>query len=356
MTSGANFGIHSGYSHPTLREWQQPNTSIGPSNLMYPIFITPDVDGEVEIASMPGVKRWGINKLVTHLKPVVDNGLKSVLLFGVPDETVKDEVGSAADDPERSPVIPAIRVLRKAFPDLVIACDVCLCGFTSHGHCGILTSTGHIDNDKSTKRLAEVALSYATAGCHIVAPSDMMDGRILAIKTSLRQAGFGNKVSVLSYAAKFASCFYGPFRDAAASAPAFGDRKAYQLPPGSSGLAIRAVDRDVSEGADFLMVKPAMIYLDIIKTAKDRHPQLPMFAYQVSGEYATIINAAKAGLYDLDVALSEVLVALRRAGTDVIITYFAPRILAKLNQDKAKYIYTSSIISSLDQLHIFLEE
>jgi porphobilinogen synthase len=162
----------------------------------------------------------------------------------------------------------------------------------------------------------------------------MMDGRILAIKTSLKEAGFGNRVSVLSYAAKFASCFYGPFRHAAASAPAFGDRKAYQLPPGSSGLALRAVDRDVKEGADFLMVKPAWAYLDIIKSAKDRYPELPMFAYQVSGEYSMLIKGAEAGLFDLDVALNEVLVALRRAGTDVVITYFAPRILAKLNQDK----------------------
>jgi porphobilinogen synthase len=282
---------------------------------------------------MPGVKRWGLNKIVSHLAPLVDLGLKSVLIFGVQTESVKDATGTSADSKEHSPVLPAIRLIRKTFPKLLVACDVCLCGYTNHGHCGILTPEGIIDNPKSVERLAEISLNFALAGCQVIAPSDMMDGRILAIKNVLKKANLLNQVPVLSYAAKFSSCFYGPFRNAASSAPAFGDRKAYQIPSGSTGLAMRAVDRDVAEGADFLMVKPALAYLDIIQRVKQRHPELPMFAYQVSGEYSMLIEGAKSGLFNLDSVLNETLGSLRRAGTDVIITYFTPRILQALSTE-----------------------
>jgi len=334
MSQNYGFGLHSGYFHPILREWQQCNTNISETNLMYPIFITYNPDGEEEIGSMPGVKRWGLNTIASHLKPLVDLGLKSILIFGVPDDKVKDDLGTAAANPKTSPVIPAVKLIREKFPDLLVACDVCLCTWTHHGHCGVLTSNGTINNELSITRLAEISVAFARAGCQIIAPSDMMDGRILSIKTALKAAGFANSVAVLSYAAKFASCFYGPFRQAASSAPAFGDRNAYQLPPGSSGLAIRAVDRDVEEGADMLMVKPGMPYLDIINQTKKKYPQFPLFAYQVSGEYSMLLKGAEAGLFDLDRAMMESLTCLRRAGTDVIITYFTPLILKALNEHK----------------------
>ncbi|KAF8764373.1 Delta-aminolevulinic acid dehydratase like protein [Argiope bruennichi] len=219
---------------------------------------------------MPGVFRYGENKLITALKPLVERGLTSVLLFGVIDSSLKDAKACVADT-IKNPVLPAIALLRKTYPDLLIACDVCLCGYTDHGHCGILTEDGVIDNEASLKRIAQVALGYARSGCHVVAPSDMMDGRVKAIKDLLHSSGYGSTVSVLSYAAKFASKFYGPFRDAADSAPAFGDRRQYQLPPGSKGLALRAVSRDIQEGADMIMVKPGLAYLDIANEVKRKH-------------------------------------------------------------------------------------
>ncbi|KAK8750227.1 hypothetical protein OTU49_015324 [Cherax quadricarinatus] len=244
----------------------------------------------------------------------------------------KDERGSSADA-ANTPVIVAVKLLRQAFPDLLVACDVCLCAYTTHGHCGILKEDGTIDNTLSIKRLAEQATAYAKAGAQIIAPSDMMDGRVGAIKASLHDAGLANRVSVLSYAVKFASSFYGPFRDAAKSAPAFGDRKCYQLPPGSSGLAARAADRDVEEGADMLMVKPGLAYLDVVRQTKDRYPHYPLFIYQVSGEYAMLHHGAKAGAFNLRVTLTEVLTSMRRAGADVIISYFTPAILEWIKEE-----------------------
>ncbi|XP_018320029.1 delta-aminolevulinic acid dehydratase isoform X2 [Agrilus planipennis] len=282
---------------------------------------------------MPGISRYGINHLKKHLDLPVKWGLKSVLLFGVTETLTKDEVATNANSKD-NPVIKAIPKIKSWFPNLTIACDVCLCAYTLHGHCGILNSDGSIDNSASLKRIAEVALSYAQAGAHIVAPSDMMDGRIAAIKDILIKNKLENKVAVLSYAAKFASVFYGPFRDAAKSAPSFGDRKCYQLPAGSSGLAVRAADRDVEEGADMLMVKPGLAYLDILRQVKDAHPEYPLFVYQVSGEYAMIYHAAKAGAFDLQNSLNEILISMRRAGADVIITYFTPLILEWLETQK----------------------
>lgn len=327
--------LHSGYFHPLLRSWQSPNVEITANNLMYPIFLLDDPNAKDEIKSMPGVYRYGINHLKSELQPVVSKGLRSVLLFGVSNKLTKDEKASNADSAQ-NPVIQAVPLLRQWFPDLIIACDVCLCPYTTHGHCGILNKDGSINNEASIKRIAEIALSYAKCGAHIVAPSDMMDGRIGAIKKNLIAANLSNKVSILSYAVKFSSGFYGPFRDAANSAPQFGDRKCYQLPPGSTGLASRAAARDVEEGADFLMVKPGLPYLDIVKQVKDQHPEYPLFIYQVSGEYAMLLHGANNGAVNLEAVLLELLLSMRRAGADCIITYFTPMILDLL-KPKSKY-------------------
>lgn len=225
----------------------------------------------------------------------------------------------------------ALPCLRKWFPDLLIACDVCLCPYTDHGHCGILTENG-INNSESITRLAEISLSYAKAGAHIIAPSDMMDNRVAAIKEILLKNNLEKSVSVLSYAVKFASSFYGPFRDAAKSKPSFGDRKCYQLPSGSKGLALRAAIRDVEEGADMLMVKPGIAYLDIVRQTKDMFPNHPLFVYQVSGEYAMIHFASQCGSLDFKTNLIEILMSMRRAGADCIISYYTPKVLEWINE------------------------
>uniref|UniRef100_A0A1B0CG52 Delta-aminolevulinic acid dehydratase n=1 Tax=Lutzomyia longipalpis TaxID=7200 RepID=A0A1B0CG52_LUTLO len=327
--SGIQF--HSSISHAALREWAESGTEIGPANLMYPIFVVENDDAVEEIPSMPGVKRYGGNILLDVLAPLVAKGLKSILLFGVIDKLPKDSTGSSADS-SQNPIIRLLPRIRSRFPDLLVACDVCLCPYTDHGHCGILREDGTIENEASIERLAKISLAYAKAGANVVAPSDMMDNRIRAIKDILRREGLQEKVSVLSYAVKFASGFYGPFRDAAKSAPAFGDRSCYQLPPGSRGLASRAAARDVEEGADMLMVKPGLAYLDIIRDTKNQFPNHPLFVYQVSGEYAMIHWAAEKGALDLRRALFEVLKSFRRAGADVIITYFVPRILEEISK------------------------
>ncbi|KAL0573522.1 Aminolevulinate dehydratase [Marasmius crinis-equi] len=294
--------------------------------LMYPIFITDDPDASVEIATLPNQRRWGVNKLEGFLGPLVKKGLKSVILFGVPLNCEKDERGTPADDPS-GPVILAIKKLRELFPTLYIACDVCLCEYTSHGHCGVLHSDGTINTHPSVDRIAEVAVNYAKAGAHCVAPSDMMDGRIKAIKRGLIDAGFGNKCTLMSYSAKFASALYGPFRDAAGSAPSFGDRKCYQLPPSGKGLARRAIQRDTAEGADIIMVKPALPYLDIISDAAELAPDHPLACYQVSGEFAMVHAGARAGVYDLRTMAFETVDSMLRAGATLVLTYFTPEFL-----------------------------
>jgi len=293
---------------------------------MYPIFITDDPDASLAIPSLPGQRRWGVNQLEGFLGPLVQKGLRSVILFGVPLKCEKDEVGSPADDPN-GPVIQAIQKIRYVFPDLYIACDVCLCEYTSHGHCGILHSDGKIHTAPSVDRIAEVALNYARAGAHCVAPSDMMDGRIRAIKRSLISAGFGNRCTLMSYSAKFASGLYGPFRDAAGSAPAFGDRKCYQLPSDAKGLARRAIQRDVTEGADIIMVKPSLPYLDIIADAAQLAEDHPIACYQVSGEFAMVHAGARAGVYDLKALAFETTESMVRAGATLILSYFTPDFL-----------------------------
>jgi len=278
---------------------------------------------------MPEQYRWGVNKLSEALDIPVKNGLSSVLLFGViDDEKKKDDTGSSADT-DISPVIKAIQKLRTLYPNLLIICDLCLCAYTSHGHCGIVNADYTMNNSSSITRLGEVAVSFAKAGAHVIAPSDMMDGRIGAIKEALRANGYGSKVAVMSYAAKFASCYYGPFRDAAHSGMSFGDRSLYQLPPGSRSLALRAVERDIEEGADFVMVKPGGPYLDICRDVVN-NSKVPVAVYQVSGEYAMLWHAAAANAFDLKRAVMESLVSFRRAGVTIIISYFAPKVLGWL--------------------------
>ncbi|KAL1990718.1 hypothetical protein VTN49DRAFT_6557 [Thermomyces lanuginosus] len=318
--------LHAGYSHPLSRTWQAER-QLTKDMLIYPLFITDNPDEETPIPSLPNQYRRGLNRLVPFLEPLVRKGLRSVILFGVPlDPAAKDPLGTAADDPS-GPVIKAIQLLRSRFPQLYIVVDVCLCEYTSHGHCGILREDGSLNNAQSVERISDVALAYALAGAHCVAPSDMNDGRVRAIKLKLIEAGIAHQVLLMSYSAKFSGCLYGPFRDAAGSAPSFGDRRCYQLPPGGRGLARRAIQRDIHEGADIIMVKPANMYLDIIRDAKDMAPDLPVAAYQVSGEYAMIHAGAKAGVFDLKAMAFESMQGILRAGASIVISYFVPEFL-----------------------------
>ena len=343
--------LHGGYSHPLARAWQAERqlTKVGrlqtqllprallrkasliapsrQSMLIYPLFISDSPDEETSIPSLPNQMRRGLNRLVPFLEPLVAKGLKSVILFGVPlVPGTKDALGTAADDP-KGPVISAIKLLRRRFRDLFIVADVCLCEYTSHGHCGILRDDGSLNNTLSVDRISDVAMAYAHAGAHCVAPSDMNDGRIRAIKLKLIEAGVAHQIVLMSYAAKFSGCLYGPFRDAAGSCPSFGDRKCYQLPPGGRGLARRAIIRDINEGADVIMVKPASQYLDIISDAKELGKDLPVAAYQVSGEFAMIHAGAKAGVFDLKTMALESTEGILRAGASIVISYFTPDFL-----------------------------
>ena len=339
--------LHGGYHHPLARSWQSERqltkvfaplsfrrTESNPSDsaarqsmLIYPIFISDRPDDEDSIPSLPNQYRRGLNKLVPFLEPLVHKGLRSVMLFGVPLAAgVKDALGTGADDP-KGPVMSAIRLLRQRFPNLFICADICLCEYTSHGHCGILRDDGTLNNPLSVDRISDVAIAYAQAGAHCVAPSDMNDGRIRAIKLKLIEEGIAHKTVLMSYAAKFSGCLYGPFRDAAGSAPSFGDRKCYQLPPGGRGLARRAIMRDIAEGADVIMVKPASQYLDIVSDAKELGKDLPVAAYQVSGEFAMIHAAAKAGVFDLKAMAFESTEGILRAGATIVISYFVPEFL-----------------------------
>lgn len=295
--------------------------------LIYPVFITDNPDDDELIPSLPNQRRMGLKKLVPFLTPLVAKGLRSVIVFGVPlAPSAKDALGTAADDPS-GPVIQAIRLIRKHFPRLFVVADVCLCEYTSHGHCGILHDDGTLNNSLSVDRISDVAMAYAQAGAHCVAPSDMNDGRIRAIKLKLIETGIAHKVVLMSYSAKFSGCLYGPFRDIAESTPSFGDRRCYQLPPGGRGLARRAIVRDIGEGADIIMVKPASQYLDIISDAKELGKDLPVAAYQVSGEFAMIHAAAKAGVFDLKTMAIESTEGILRAGANIVISYFTPEFL-----------------------------
>lgn len=291
---------------------------------IYPIFLSSNPDLEEPISSLPNQKRWGINKLLPFLETLVAKGLHSVILFGSPpDAAHKDASGSMADS-DKGPIVPAIPRIREAFPDLYVIADVSLCEYTDHGHCAITFPDGSVDNEASVARISDIALSFARAGVHCVAPSDMSDGRIRATKLKLLEARLESKVAVMSYSAKYASCLYGPFREAAASTPSFGDRKRYLLPPPARALARKAMARDLQEGADMIMIKPA--YPDIISDAKAMC-NVPVAAMQVSGEFATVHAAANAGVYELKAAAIETTEIIVRAGADAILSYFTPEFL-----------------------------
>jgi porphobilinogen synthase len=307
-------------------------TTLSPGDFIYPIFVSVGEDVRNPVSSMPGVFQLSINHAVAEAKRAHELGIPGVLLFGVPDE--KDEAASAAYDPEGI-VQLATRAIKDAVPDLVVITDVCLCEYTSHGHCGVVEKdTGQILNDESLEFLARTASSQAEAGADVVAPSDMMDGRVAAIRNELDREGFEN-APIMAYAAKYASAFYGPFREAAESAPAFGDRRSYQMDPANAREALLEIELDIEEGADIVMVKPALPYLDVLRRVKET-TNLPVAAYSVSGEYAMIKAASqKGGWLDERAVVLEALTGIKHAGADVIISYYAPDIARWLSQEAA---------------------
>lgn len=293
-------------------------TDIAARHLVWPVFVVPGKNVREAISSMPGVFHFSVDELVRETKGASGEGIRSFLLFGVPTE--KDEQGKEAMRAD-SIVPQAIRAIKDVLPESVVITDVCLCGYLTHGHCGLVDNRGTILNDASLEVLSGMALAHARAGADIVAPSDMMDGRVATIRRVLDRDGLTD-VGIMSYAAKFASAFYGPFRDAAHSRPAFGDRRTYQMDPGAARQALREMELDIEEGADIVMVKPALPYLDIVRTARDEFC-VPIAAYQVSGEYSMIKAAAARGWLDEEALITESLTAIRRAGADIIISYFA---------------------------------
>jgi len=292
-------------------------TRLSPDMFVLPLFICEGEGVRREVPSMPGVFNLSVDEAVKEVEGAKADGVGSVLLFGLPDH--KDDIGSAAYDPE-APVQSAIRAIKRAVPGTLVITDVCLCEYTDHGHCGIIIDE-EIANDPTVDQLVRTAVSHAAAGADIVAPSDMMDGRVGAIRHALDERGFEN-AAIMSYAAKYCSAFYGPFRDAAGSAPKFGDRRTHQMDPANGAEALREVEQDLEEGADIILVKPAVTYLDVIARVKDAF-DCPTAAYHVSGEYAMLKAAASNGWIDERRAMLETLTAIRRAGADVIITYFA---------------------------------
>lgn len=295
-------------------------TALSTSSLVYPMFVCPGSKVKEEILSMPGNYRWSVDLLVQECKAVYDLGIPAVILFGIPEE--KDEVGSGAYDPGGI-IQRAVSAVKKAAPKLLVICDVCLDEYTSHGHCGLIKN-GEVDNDSTLELLAKTALTQVEAGADMVAPSDMMDGRVGRIRRELDTRGFTG-TPILAYSAKYASAFYGPFREAADSAPKFGDRKSYQMDPANQREAMREIALDIEEGADIIMVKPALPYLDILTVAR-RTFDVPLAAYQVSGEYAMIAAAAQNGWIDRERIVMESLTSIKRAGADIILTYFAKEV------------------------------
>ncbi len=309
--------------NPLVRDLVR-ETVLTKNDLIYPLFVVPGTKIKKEIKSMPGVFNLSIDELVKECKEVRDLGIPAVILFGIPEH--KDEVGSEAYD-ANGIIQKAIRAIKAEVKDLLIITDVCMCEYTSHGHCGVLNGE-EILNDETVSLLAKEAISHAEAGADMIAPSDMMDGRVAAIRKALDYKGF-NKIPIMSYAAKYSSGFYGPFRDAADSTPAFGDRKSHQMDIGNVNEAIREVAEDIEEGADIVMVKPAGAYLDVIRKVKDTFG-MPTAAYQVSGEYAMIKAAGANGWIDEERVMVESAIAIKRAGADMFLTYFA--------KDLAKWI------------------
>jgi porphobilinogen synthase len=292
-------------------------TTLGAKNFIYPIFVGPGKNRVQPVSSMPGVAQLSVDRALTECEEVRALGIPAVILFGIPDH--KDSTGTEAYA-DTGFVQQAIRVVKEKIPELLVMTDVCLCEYTDHGHCGVIRD-GDVDNDSTLELLAQEALSHARAGADIVAPSDMMDGRVGAIRKALDQNGFEH-IAIMAYAAKYASGFYGPFREAAESTPQFGDRRSYQMDPANADEALREVELDIREGADIVMVKPAMTYLDIVYRVKQKFGY-PVAAYNVSGEYSMIKAAGQKGWIDEERIMIEVLFAIRRAGADMILTYFA---------------------------------
>jgi porphobilinogen synthase len=296
-------------------------TVVHPEDLIYPLFIVPNSRPRVEIGSMPGVFQMRVREAVDEARRAYDAGVRAVLLFGLPE--FKDAIGSASWDPT-GPVQSAIEAIKRNVPEMTVLADVCLCEYTDHGHCGVIVDhngTKDVDNDQTLPLLMKQAVSFAAAGADFVAPSDMMDGRIGAIRRALDERGLPD-VGIMAYSAKFASGFYGPFREAAESTPQFGDRRTYQMDPANAREALREVELDIAEGADVVMVKPALAYLDVIRQVRDRF-SLPVAAYNVSGEYAMVKAAAERGWIDGPRVMNEILTSIKRAGADLIITYHA---------------------------------
>jgi porphobilinogen synthase len=301
-------------------------TYLHKEDLIYPIFVVEGVGIKNEVPSMPGVFHLSLDNLTQEMKEVESLGIRSVLVFGVPNE--KDEVGTQAYC-EHGIVQEAIRQIKKDVPSLIVVADTCLCEYTSHGHCGVIDNGG-VHNDESLKLLTETAISQAKAGADIIAPSNMMDGFVTAIRKGLDEAGFTN-IPIMSYAVKYASAFYGPFRDAAQSTPQFGNRKEYQMDPANRIEAFREAQSDIEEGADFLIVKPGLSYLDIVRDVKNRH-SVPVVAYNVSGEYSMVKAAAQNGWIDEKEVVLEKLLSMKRAGADLIITYFSKDVAKWLDE------------------------
>ena len=292
-------------------------TQLEIGDLIYPLFVIEGSQIKQEITSMPGIYRYSNDLLPQEVEDIAKLGIPAIILFGIPEK--KDEIGSTAYHPE-GVIQQAIRTIKRAVPELLVLTDVCLCEYTSHGHCGVVVN-GYVDNDKTLELLAKIAVSHAEAGADMVAPSDMMDGRVKVIRQALDEGGFQH-IPILSYAAKYASAFYGPFREAADSTPQFGDRRSYQMDSPNWREALREVEQDIAEGADMVMVKPALAYLDVIRKVRDTFNH-PLAAYNVSGEYAMVKAAAQQGWLDERGAVFEILTAIKRAGADVIITYHA---------------------------------
>jgi porphobilinogen synthase len=294
-------------------------TSLDPADLVYPLFVVPGEGARRAVSSMPGVDQISADELETEARELAALGVRAVLLFGIP--SAKDPSGAEAHA-EDGVVQNAIRALKDASPDLVVMTDVCMCEYTDHGHCGLLDGEGYVLNDETLEVLGRIAVSHAEAGADVVAPSGMIDGMVGAIRGALDADGL-HGAAILSYAVKYASAFYSPFRDAAEGAPSFGDRRSHQMDPANAREALREVALDVDEGADALMVKPALGYLDVVRSVRERFPELPLAAYNVSGEYAMVKAAAANGWLDEQAAVLEVLTGIRRAGADLVVTYHA---------------------------------
>ncbi|MEQ9618692.1 MAG: porphobilinogen synthase [Deltaproteobacteria bacterium] len=303
-------------------------TRISLSDLIYPMFVRPGRGKREEVASMPGIYKQSIDNLVKEAKEVRKLGVRSILLFGIPDH--KDEAGSEGYD-ENGIIQKALRELKKKVKELTLITDVCMCEYTSHGHCGIIKD-GDVDNDETIEYLARMSLSHVRAGADMVAPSDMMDGRVGVIRDVLDENGYEN-IPIMAYSAKYASAFYGPFRDAAESPPQFGDRRSYQMDPPNVREALREIALDIEEGADIVMVKPALSYLDVIRAAREEFSH-PVAAYNVSGEYSMVKAAGRLGWIDAELVMMEILTSIKRAGADMILTYHAKDAARLINKAK----------------------